>query len=272
MTVPTPNVSNAPVPRTAMVLAAGYGRRMQPLTAIRPKPLIEVMGRPLIVRILAHLAEAGVARVVVNTHYLAEKLHARLAGCQAPAVELVHEAEGLLDTGGGVANALDRLGERPFYVLNGDVFWLDGYTPALARLAAAWDDTRMDALLLMAPTAWAIGYTGEGDFQLDIAGRARRRRELEVAPFAFTGIQILHPRLFADAPAGAFSLNRLYDQAAAAGRLYGLVHDGLWFHIGTPGDLDLAEAVLEDMGFRHETLSGDAAAATPGPEDARASP
>ena len=260
MTAARPEPSRAPIPRAAMVLAAGYGRRMQPLTALRPKPLIEVMGRPLIVRILMHLAEVGVAHAVVNTHYLAEKLHTRLAGHRQPEVTMIHEAEGLLDTGGGVANALDRLGDQPFYVLNGDVFWLDGYTPALARLAAAWDDSRMDALLLMAPTAWAIGYEGAGDFQLDIAGQARRRQELEVAPCAFTGIQILHPRLFAEAPAGAFSLNRLYDTAAAAGRLYGLVHDGLWFHIGTPGDLDLAEAVLEDMGFRHESLPEDAPA------------
>ena len=249
-----PQAAPKTAPKTAMILAAGRGERMQPLTALKPKPLIEVMGRPMIERSLDRLALAGVERAAVNTHYLADKLHARLEKRTVPEIVTVHEAETLLDTGGGVANALEHLGDAPFYVLNGDVFWLDGYTPALSRLAAAWDDTRMDALLLMAPTAWAIGYEGRGDFVLDIAGRAQRRPECEVAPHAFTGLQILHPRLFKDVPDGPFSLNLLYDRAIAAERLYGLPHDGLWFHIGTPDDLTLAEDELDEMGFRHEDL------------------
>ena len=236
----------------AMVLAAGFGKRMRPLTEQRPKPLVRLMNRPLIDRILDRLGEAGVTEAVVNTHYLGAQLHTHLEGRDKPAITISHEAETLLDTGGGILNALGDLGERPFYALNGDVFWLDGYTPALQRLADAWDPDRMDALLLVNRTPDAIGYAGLGDFMLDIEGRARRRTEHEVAPFAYTGIQILHPRLFEYAPDGPFSLNLLYDQAEASGRLFALPHDGLWFHLSTPGDLTTAENVLDEMGFRYE--------------------
>ena len=173
-------------PRTAMVLAAGFGKRMRPLTKTRPKPLIELMGRSMLDRILDRLQAAGVERVVVNAHHLADVLEAHLASWSKPPVEVIREAE-ILDTGGGVTNALDRLGDDAFFVLNGDVFWLDGHTPALTRLARQWDGARMDALLLLNPTASAIGYEGPGDFQLDTFGLARRRLEFEVAPFAFTG-------------------------------------------------------------------------------------
>jgi MurNAc alpha-1-phosphate uridylyltransferase len=188
---------------------------------------------------------------VVNTHHLAELLEAHLAERSAPAIETIRE-ETILDTGGGVANALERLEGDSFYVLNGDVFWLDGRTPALTRLAQQWDPERMDALLLLNATAGALGYDGPGDFQLDTFGQARRRLEFEVAPFAFTGVQILHRRLFDYAPQGPFSLNLLYDQAEAAERLHGLRHDGLWFHVGTPEDLELAEAELHELGFRKD--------------------
>jgi MurNAc alpha-1-phosphate uridylyltransferase len=224
---------------------------MRPLTEQRPKPMIALMGRPLIDRILDRLEAAGVRKVVVNTHHLAERLEAHLARRDAPAIETIRE-EAILDTGGGVANALDRLAGDAFYVLNGDVFWLDGRAPALLRLARQWDPARMDALLLLNATAGALGYDGPGDFQLDTFGQARRRLEFEVAPFAFTGVQILHRRLFDYAPEGAFSLNLLYDQAEAAERLHGLRHDGLWFHVGTPEDLELAEAELYDLGFRKD--------------------
>jgi MurNAc alpha-1-phosphate uridylyltransferase len=237
-------------PRSAMVLAAGYGTRMRPLTDDRPKPLVELMGRPLIDRILDRLEGAGVERVVVNVHHFADRLERHLTARRRPAVEVVREEDAPLDTGAGVRNALDRLSGEAFYVLNGDVFWLDGCTPALARLAQLWDPAAMDALLLLNATSDAIGYAGTGDFQMDIGGLVRRRQEFEVAPFAFTGVQILHRRLFDYAPDGPFSLNLLYDQAEASERLYGLRHDGLWFHVGTPDALELAEQELYDLGFR----------------------
>lgn len=236
-------------PRKAMVLAAGHGKRMRPLTETTPKPLVPVQGRAMIDYTLDRLAEAGVETVVVNTHHLAEKLQSHLAGRDAPRVTIRHEDK-LLDTGGGIANALDVLGDEPFYAVNGDTLWLEGGAPALEQLARRWDDSRMDAMLLMAATVSAYGYEGCGDFILKPDGRARRRLEWEVAPFAFTGIQILHPRLFQYAPQGPFSMNLLYDQAEASERLFGLRHDGLWFHIGTPQDLETAEAELEDLGFR----------------------
>lgn len=245
-------VQRADLNSRAMVLAAGYGKRMRPLTETTPKPLLTLLRRPLVDRLLDRLREAGVDEAVVNTHYLADQLERHLAARREPTVQVRREPEAPLDTGGGVANALDLLGERPFFALNGDVFWLDSYTPALDRLAAAWDPARMDALLLVTKTTDAIGYAGSGDFMVDIGGQARRRQELEVAPFAFTGIQILHPRLFRYAPEGAFSLNQLYDQAEASERLFALPHDGLWFHLSTPGDMELAEAHLLEMGFHHE--------------------
>ncbi len=241
----------APVPQEApptrgMVLAAGRGERMRPLTDSLPKPLIEVRGRAMLDRALDRLAAAGVARAVVNSHHLADKIEAHLAGRARPEIVLSREVE-LLDTGGGVRAALGSLGEAPFYVLNGDVVWLDGTTPALGRLAAAWDDTRMDALLLVHAAAFAFGYEGAGDFLMDPAGLLRRRGERQLAPFVFTGVQILHPRLFEGAPEGRFSLNRLYDKAGAAGRLWGLRHDGEWFHIGTPDALQGVEGALHDL-------------------------
>lgn len=239
-------------PRMAMVLAAGYGKRMRPLTEDTPKPLIPVLDRPMIDRTLDRLAEAGVESAVVNAHHLAGKLEAHLAARKEPRVTVRRE-DRLLDTGGGIANALDLLGDEPFYVVNGDTLWLDGGSPALEQLARRWDGSRMDALLLLAATVSAHGYEGCGDFMLEADGAARRRLEWEVAPFAFTGVQILHPRLFQYAPEGPFSLNLLYDQAEASERLFGLRHDGLWFHIGTPQDLDNAEAELEDLGFRSQS-------------------
>jgi MurNAc alpha-1-phosphate uridylyltransferase len=209
------------------------------------------MGQPLIDRILDRLSDAGVEKAVVNTHHLAKQLERHLSGRKSPKIVLSHEDQ-LLDTGGGVANALAELGDEPFYVLNGDVFWLEGHSPALERLADAWDDAAMDALLLVHETVFAMGYEGAGDFILVPVGRARRRQGFEVAPFAFTGIQMLHPRLFRYAPDPPFSLNVLYDQAEAAERLFALPHDGMWFHIGTPHDLEFAAGELQELGFRAE--------------------
>ena len=231
------------MPHRAMVLAAGLGLRMRPVTNDRPKPLVEVGGRTMLDRALDHLETLEIERTVVNSFYLADQIEAHLAARPKPVTEISHE-ETLLDTGGGIANALDRLGSDPFFAINADILWLDGRTPALTRLAAAWDDDDMDALLLVQGTAKAFGYRGYGDYNVDEIGHMQRREEHEVAPYVFTGIQILHPRLFADAPSGAFSLNLLYDRAESAGRLRAIVHDGEWFHIGTPDALAETEAEL----------------------------
>lgn len=232
----------------AMILAAGLGTRLRPLTERVPKPLVEVAGRSLIDRIADRLAEAGIERVVANGHHLGDQVARWAAGRQRPPVTLAAEPV-LLETGGGVKAALGLLGQAPFFVVNGDSLWLDGPRPALARLAGAWDDGAMDALLLVIATPRANGYEGRGDFLIDPLGRARRRREREVASHAFIGVQILHPRLFADAPDGPFSLNRLYDRAAETGRLHAIAHDGAWFHISTPNDLADADAKLRQRHF-----------------------
>jgi len=232
------------VPAAAMVLAAGLGTRMRPLTATRPKPLIEVGGRSMLDRILDHLAAAGVKTAVVNLHHLGEQIRAHLATRERPHILLSDETDRLLETGGGVCRALPLLGPEPFFALNGDVVWQDGPVPTLRDLAAFWRDDAMDALLLMHPTGTAVGYDGLGDFLMDQHGRLIRRT-VGVAPFLFAGIQILHPRLLAGCVAEPFSLNRLYDRAAANGRLYGVRHLGRWMHIGTPAGLAEAELALQ---------------------------
>jgi len=229
----------------AMVLAAGLGTRLRPLTERRPKPLIEVAGRSLIDRALDHLAAGGITRAVVNGHYRADQLRAHLAARDgAPEIVWSDESAALLDTGGGVAKVLDKLGNGPFVVVNSDVIWLDGTRKMLARLAEQWDDGAMDALLLLVPTVGALGYEGRGDFLLSPDGMVARRPEHEVSPFLYGGVQLVHPRLFADCPKGAFSINLLWDRAIAAGRLYGLRHDGLWMHVGTPEGVQQAEEAL----------------------------
>lgn len=238
--------SGGSVAPRAMILAAGLGERMRPLTENLPKPLIEVRGRSLIETILDRLEQASVPEVVINLYYLGELIEARLAGRARPRIAFSHE-ETRLETGGGVRKALPLLGAEPFLAINGDVCWLDGCTAALRRLTEAWDDAAMDALLLLHPTAYAVGYDGPGDFMLDPEGRLRRRREWEVAPFVFSGIQMLHPRLFEATPEGPFSLNLVYDKAAEAERLWGLRHDGDWFHIGTPENLRDVEDALHPL-------------------------
>lgn len=223
-----------------MILAAGLGARMRPLTDRMPKPLIEVDGRALIDHALDRLAEIGVAEVVVNVHHLADKIEAHLKARTRPKIRFSREAD-RLETGGGVKNALSMLGDDPFYVVNADAFWLNGPLDTLGRMAATWDDARMDGLLLLHSTVNAYGYRGNGDFCADELGLLSRRPESEVSPWLFTGIQILHPRLFDGAPEDAFSLNVLYDKAIEAQRLYGIVHDGEWFHVGTKVGLEAAE-------------------------------
>lgn len=229
-------------PKRGMVLAAGLGTRLRPLTESLPKPLVEIAGRPLLDHAIDRLQLAGVEEVVVNLHYKGEMLAAHLEQRKRPRIRLSRE-ERLLDTGGGVKHALPLLGEA-FYVVNSDVFWLDGRTHALLRLARAFDPRRMDAILLLQKTVSAVGYEGNGDYFLDPLGRPRRRREREIAPYLFAGIQLLHRRLFDGVEDRVFSLVRLFDRAEAEGRLAALVHDGEWFHIGTPEGLKATQERL----------------------------
>jgi len=230
------------VPKTAMVLAAGLGTRLRPITDTIPKPLVELGGRTLLDHAIDRLALVGVEQVVVNVHYKAEQIEAALARRTQPRIELSREQE-LLETGGGVARALPLLGEA-FFVVNSDVFWLDGRDHALARLAAAFDPEANDAVLLLHRTAAAVGYEGSGDYFLDPLGIPRRRGEREVAPYLFAGIQMLHRRAFGGIAEPRFSLNRIYDRAEAAGRLRAILHDGEWYHVGTQDGLTMTRARL----------------------------
>ncbi len=227
----------------AIALSAGLGLRLRPITETLPKPLVRVGGRTLLDRALDRLEAAGVASAVVNLHHLGPLIERHLGKRASPRISFSHE-QTLLETGGGVLNALGRLGPDPFFAVNADTLWLNGSGDALKRMTEAWDDNAMDALLLLHFTVDAYGYEGVGDFMLDQAGRLIRRPEDEVSPYLFTGVQILHPRLFAGEENGVFSLNRLYDKAIKAGRLYGIVHDGEWFHVGTPDGLAQAEAYM----------------------------
>jgi N-acetyl-alpha-D-muramate 1-phosphate uridylyltransferase len=230
------------LPQSAMVLAAGLGTRMRPISDAMPKPLVEIGGRTLLDHAIDRLALVGVERVVVNVHYKAEMIAARLAERDQPHIEISPEDE-LLETGGGVARALPRLGDT-FFVVNSDVFWLDSKDYALLRLAAAFDPAAMDAVLLLQRTVTAVGYEGSGDYFLDPLGVPRRRGEREVAPFIFTGVQLLHRRVFEGIAERRFSLNRVYDRAECAGRLRAIVHDGEWYHVGTPEGLAATRARL----------------------------
>lgn len=233
-------------PKTAMVLAAGLGLRMRPLTLERPKPLIKVAGRTMLDYALDRLADAGVERAVVNTHYLGHMIEEHLAERKTPEIALSPEPEAL-ETGGGVRAALSQLGDEPIYVVNADIVWLDGPDSALRRMAELWDPERMDVMLLLNPTASAIGYEGAGDYFLEADGVARRRAEFEIAPHVYAGVQIVKPELYRDPslPEGKFSNNLIWDKAQAAGRLFGTRHDGLWFHVGTPEALAEAEEIIE---------------------------
>jgi MurNAc alpha-1-phosphate uridylyltransferase len=227
--------------KSGMVLAAGLGLRMRPLTLDRPKPLLEVADRSMLDRAVDALRMAGVSSIIVNHHYLGEQIVTHFAGQN---IGFSDESDLLLETGGGVKKALPQLGEGAFFAINGDIVWQDGPAPALARLFAAWDENRLDALLLLAKRESAVGYAGAGDFFIDADNSPRRRGQAVSAPYVFAGVQILHSRLFHDAPEGPFSLNLLYDKALAVGRLGGLVHDGQWFHVGDPEGLAEADMIL----------------------------
>jgi len=238
-------MNSAPdAPKRAMVLAAGLGTRMHPLTDRMPKPLVAVAGKPLIDHVLDRLAEAGVERAVINVHHFAEQIEKHLASRTKPKIVISDERGFLLGTGGGVVKALSHLGDAPFFHINSDTIWIDSVKPNLARLAAAFDAVAMDALLLLAPSTGSIGYTGRGDYAMAADGRLRRRAEREVAPFVFAGAAILSPALFVGAPTGEFRLTQLFDRAAAAGRLHGLRLEGLWMHVGTLEAITEAEQAI----------------------------
>ncbi len=230
-----------------MVLAAGLGTRMRPLTDSMPKPLIKVAGSALIDRGLDRLAAAGVKKAVVNVHYLAGQVDAHVRHRTAPNVVISDERAQLLETGGGLAKALPLLGPDPFFLLNSDSFFTEHGCDNLGRLAAAFDPAVMDLILLLADPHTSIGYDGAGDFHVDPAGRLARRGSGPGPALVYTGTAIIHPRLFEGAPEGAFSLNILFDQAIGEGRLFGLPLDGTWFHIGTPAAIEEAEAVLSRL-------------------------
>jgi MurNAc alpha-1-phosphate uridylyltransferase len=231
-------------PQSAMVLAAGFGQRMRPLTDAMPKPLVKVAGKALLDHVLDRLADAGVTRAVVNVHYLAEQIERHVAARTAPRITISDERGVLLDTGGGVVKALPLLGDAPFFHINSDTIWIDGVKPNLTRLAEGFDPATMDALLLLAPGAGSIGYAGRGDFTMAPDGRLTARAERDVAPFVYAGAAILSPRLFEDAPQGAFSLTRLFARAIESGRLHGLRLEGLWMHVGTPEAIAEAEQAI----------------------------
>ena len=233
-----------PTPKKAMVLSAGLGTRMRPLTNKMPKPLVEVGGKALIDHVLDRLADAGVERAVVNVHHFAEQIERHLATRTKPKIMISDERGLVLGTGGAVVKALPELGGAPFFHINSDTIWIDGVQPNLTRLADTFDPTAMDALLLLAPTTGSIGYAGRGDFAFAPDGRLRRRAEHEVAPFVYAGAAILTPALFAGAPKGEFPLTDLFDRAAEAGRLHGLRLEGLWMHVGTPDAIALAEKTI----------------------------
>lgn len=239
--------TEGPAIDTAMVMAAGLGKRMRPLTATTPKPLIQVQGRVLLDHVLDRLRDAGIARAIINVHYLADAVEAHVARRGGDiAITVSDERSGLLETGGGVTRALPLIGVDPFFVLNSDVIWTDGPGDTLRLMAARWDSGQMDALLLLIPRARAHCHKGGGDFHMDSAGHIRRCGRGKLAPFVYSGIQLVAKRLFADAPGGPFSINILWDRAIGQGRAFGFVHQGLWFDIGTPPAIKKAEAMLVD--------------------------
>ena len=239
-----PKSRRTAIPPCAMILAAGLGTRMRPLTDAMPKPLVPVGGKPLINHVLDRLAAVGVETAVVNVHHFADQIEQHLKPRRAPRIIISDERADVLGTGGGVVKALPRLGPAPFFLVNSDTLWIDGVKSNLERLADAFRPDQMDALLLLAPTATSVGYTDRGDFTMAPDGRLRRRPEREVVPFVYAGIAILSPTLFRDAPAGAFALTQLFDRAIERERLYGLRLDGVWMHVGTPEAVAAAEAAI----------------------------
>jgi N-acetyl-alpha-D-muramate 1-phosphate uridylyltransferase len=235
---------------SAMVLAAGLGRRMLPITEKLPKPLVRVAGKTLIDHALDALAKAGVGRAVVNVHHLAGQIVEHLATRTSPQIVISDETAALLDSGGGVVNALPRLGARPFLILNADTFWLeaaDAGPTTLSRMIAAYDEGSHDILMLVVDPRDATGHEGRGDFTMDEDGRLKRYDGMAGEAVIYAGALIVHPRIFADAPDGPFSLNRCFDAALAADRMRGIRLQGHWLTVGTPAAIGEAEAVIESL-------------------------
>ena len=228
------------IPQSAMVLAAGLGTRMRPLTHAVPKPLVKLRDRALIDHVLDRIEAAGIRRAVVNVHYMAAKIQGHVAGRTRPEIVVSDERDALLDTGGGVVRALPKLGADPFLIHNSDSVWIEGASSNIGRLSSAWDAEAMDGLMLLAERRTSLGYEGRGDFELHADGRVSRRPQNRESDYVFTGVSIAHPRLFENAPSGAFSLNVPWTAAIAAGRLFGIVLDGTWMHVGTPEALEEA--------------------------------
>jgi MurNAc alpha-1-phosphate uridylyltransferase len=237
----------AAVPDTAMVMAAGLGKRMRPLTATRPKPLVEVAGKALIDHVLDRLRAAGIGKIVVNVHYLPDALEAHLKARAADFdIKISDERKLLLETGGGMIRAEPMINADPFLAINSDNYWIDGPTDTLHLLASLWREADMDALLLLIPQARAGNHHGQGDFHMMADGRLARRQTGKVAPFVFTGIQMVSKRLLRDAPDGPFSTNLLWDRAIEEGRCFGAVHQGLWFDVGNPAAIKATERALQN--------------------------
>ncbi|HWA48340.1 MAG TPA: nucleotidyltransferase family protein [Dongiaceae bacterium] len=244
-----PKKDTIKMPKTAMVMAAGFGKRLRPFTDKVPKPLTKVLGVPLIDVALNRLAAAGVKRAVVNLHHLGEQIREHLKDRKEPEILFSQEDE-ILETGGGIVKAMPLLGDEPFFTVNAKIIWLNGKVDCLVRLAQMFDPDKMDALLLLQPTVTAVGYNGTGDFIMAPDGRLARKPEREVAPFLYAGIQLCHPRLFRDTPKGTFSTNVVWDRAMEEGRLYGIRHDGEWYHVSTPEHLTEVERNLTFHGWR----------------------
>jgi MurNAc alpha-1-phosphate uridylyltransferase len=235
------------MPASAMVLAAGLGKRMRPLTATRPKPLIEVAGRTLLDRALDRVEAAGIPNAVVNAHYFADQIEAAVKARKSPArIDLSDERQQLLETGGGITKALPLLQGDAFYTINADNMWIDGPVDTLRLLAQRWDVAQMDALLLLVPLARAHGYEGRGDFHMDGLGRLAPRAGLKVAPFVYSGVQIISRHLFDGEPVEPFTMWRAWNKALGNGRMIGMSHPGLWFHVGTPASIGETEALLQE--------------------------
>jgi len=230
---------------TAMVMAAGLGKRMRPLTATQPKPMVRVAGKPLLDHALDRLGEAGIAKAVVNVHYLGDAIEAHVKARSAPAVTISDERDLLLETGGGMVKA-HRAGllPDPFFCLNADNIWLDGPQNAFADLSAGWQPEEMDALLLVVPHSRAANFRGSGDFHMDPVGRLSRRKPGRIAPFIYTGIQLVSHRLLRDAPEGPFGTMTLWQRAIEEGRLFGTTFTGHWFEVGTPEAIKPTEEAL----------------------------
>lgn len=230
---------------TAMLMAAGLGKRMRPLTATRPKPLVKVAGKPLMDHALDRLEAGGVRKVIVNVHYLADTVEAHLKARRCGMEFIVSdERDKLLETGGGLVKAKPLLGDRPFICANSDNLWIDGPQETLGMMQRIWNPERMDALLLLVPLSRATCHKGPGDFHMDPSGRLSRRKTAHVAPFVFTGVQIMTPSLITDPPSDMFSTNIFWNRAIDQGRLFGVSHQGLWFDVGTPQAIPVVESML----------------------------